>query len=146
MTGTGAGAVAGPTSFADIEVARSVFVRPALLLGESLPFAGPDVIFLATRLDGCLRVTGLYTSHNGMQLDLCGGTDLGALSVGRMLPYIAAGPSAGLQGEFGSDFAAALRGLFDVNAVQVHGQSNGETLDTPLWSGRVELALSWRLR
>jgi hypothetical protein len=149
MTGAGGGLVAGLTPFTVIEVARGLFLRPAVLLGESVPSAGPDVSLLASRFDGCWRVAGLYTSRNGMQLDLCGGADAGALVAGQTYPYIAFGPSLDLRGELGGDLAVALRGLFDVNAVQPHGEVNHEThetIDTPLWAGRVELALSWRLR
>ncbi|HZU85683.1 MAG TPA: hypothetical protein VE987_22305, partial [Polyangiaceae bacterium] len=143
MTGTGAGLMAGGTPFVVIEVTKGVFVRPALLFGRSLPSSGPDASLAATRLDACLRVAGLYTNRNGMQLDLCGGADVGVLlDAGPTAPYVAFGPSLDLRGELGGDLAAVLRGLFDVNAVQEHG----DLLDTPLWAGRVELAMSWRLR
>ncbi|MBV9946284.1 MAG: hypothetical protein JOZ69_05515, partial [Myxococcales bacterium] len=142
MTGTGGGLAAGLTPFMLVEAGKGFFIRPALLFGESLPSSGPDVTLAETRGDACLRVTGLYTSRNGMQLDLCAGADLGVLRTSRTVPYVAFGPSLDLRGELGGDLAVLLRGLFDVNAVQIHADS----LDTPLWAGRVELALSWRLR
>jgi hypothetical protein len=142
MSGTGGGLASGVTPFMLIEVDKGVFLRPALVFAQSLPSSGPDVSLVATRNDGCWRVTGLYTSRNGMQLDLCGGFDLGFVRATKTMPYLGIGPSLDLRGELGGNLAVLLRGLVDVNALQ--GQ--GDSLDNPLWAGRVELALSWRLR
>lgn len=147
MSGTGAGLIAGVTPFAVIETGRGLFIRPALVVGQALPSSGPDATLVVARFDGCLRVAGLYTSSNGMQLDLCGGTDAGALSAGHTSPYVGIGPSVDLRGELGGDLAVALRGLFDVNVVQVHETSaHSDPIDTSLVAGRVELAMSWRLQ
>jgi hypothetical protein len=138
MTGTG-GLMIGATPFVIIEVAKGLFIRPALALGESLPSAQPDMTLMATRLDGCLRVAGLYTAFHGIQLDLCGGVDVGVLDVaGQTSPYVAIGPSMDLRGELGGQLSVILRGLIDVNAVN-------DVSPEPL-AGRGELAMSWRLR
>lgn len=140
MTGTGGGLLVGATPFLLIEVAKGVFVRSAIALARSVPTSDPVTTWVATRWDGCLRVAGLYATLHGMQLDLCGGFDFGMLDTGRLLPYLAFGPSMDLRGELGGDLAVILRGLFGVNAV------HEDSLDTPLWAGRGELAMSWRLR
>jgi hypothetical protein len=142
MTGTGGGLLVGTTPFVVIEVAKGVFVRPALMFGKTLPSTEADVTLAATRFDGCLRIAGAYSTRHGMQVDFCGGADLGMLltSAGRTLPYLALGPSTDLRGELGGDLAVLLRGLFGINAVHEN------SLDTPLWAGRVELAMSWRIR
>jgi hypothetical protein len=141
MWGAGGGAVAGASPFLLIEVAKGVFVRPSIAIGETLPSAEPAITWAVTRADGCLRMAGLYTNLQGMQLDLCGGVDAGMVDVhGKALPYLAMGPSMDLRGELGGDLAVTLRGLFGVNAV------HEDSLDTPLWAGRGELALSWRLQ
>lgn len=140
MTGTGGGVLVGTTPFVLVEVARGVFIRPALAVGQSLPSGDTAVTWIATRVDACLRVAGLYTNLHGMQLDICGGTDAGVLVAGRALPYVSVGPSMDLRGELGGDLAVILRGLIGVNAI------HEDRLDTPLWAGRGELAMSWRLR
>ena len=141
MTGSGGGLLVGATPFLVIEVARGLFLRPAIALGGSLASASPAITLAATRLDACMRVAGLYTNLHGMQLDICGGSDVGALDAeGRLVPYVAFGPSMDLRGELGGDLAVVLRGLVNVNA------AHDDTLDTPLWAGRAELAMSWRLR
>jgi hypothetical protein len=141
MTGTG-GLLAGVTPFFVIEVGKGVFLRPALVLGEreSLPSSQTDMMLAATRLDGCLRVAGLYTKDHGIQLDMCGGVDAGVLNIsGQALhPYVAVGPSVDLRGELGGFLSVVLRGLGGVNAVQ--------TGPLDVFVGRGELALSWRLR
>jgi hypothetical protein len=140
MTGTGGGVMFGASPFLLVEVAKGVFVRPAIAVGQTLPSEEPVVTWAATRFDGCLRVAGLYTSLHGMQLDICGGADVGLLAAGHALPYVAFGPSLDLRGELGGDLAVILRGLIGVNAI------HEDSLDTPLWAGRGELAVSWRLR
>ena len=143
MTGTGGGVLLGASPFLLIEVSKGVFLRPALVFGESLPATDSVAVALAaTRLDACLRFTGLYTNLHGMQLDVCGGSDVGVLSQqgGGVLPYAAFGPSMDLQGELGGDLAVILRGLVSVNAVEE------DTIHMPSWAGRGELAFSWRLR
>ncbi len=141
MTGTG-GLLGGVTPFFVIETGKGVFLRPALVLGEGglLQSSQTNVMLAATRLDGCLRVAGLYTIYHGIQLDMCGGVDAGVLDIsGQTLhPYVAVGPSVDLRGELGGFLSVVLRGLVGVNAVQ--------TGPLDFFVGRGELALSWRLR
>jgi hypothetical protein len=140
-TGSGGDLVVGASPFVVVEVAKGVLLRPALAFGESLSSATPHLTLAMTRMDACMRFAGLYTNLHGMQLDICGGTDLGMLDAdGHVRSYLAFGPSIDLRGELGGDLAVVLRGLVNVNAV------HSELLDTPLWAGRGELAMSWRLR
>jgi hypothetical protein len=141
MTGTGGGAVWGVTPFVVAEVARGIWIRPALAAAESLSSAQPKIIWLAARIDGCVRATGQYTRRRGLALDLCGGVDLGVLSAAaQTLPYAAVGPSLDLRGELGSDLSALLRGLVGVNLL------HQDLVDTPPFAARIELAMSWRLK
>jgi hypothetical protein len=70
------------------------------------------------------------------------------LDGGQQLPFLAVGPSADLRGELGGSFAVALRGVFGINLMRptfvVYDPQAPEQV--PVWSGRVELALSWSLR
>jgi hypothetical protein len=143
MSGAGGGVLVGASPFLLFEVTKGVFLRPALAFGESLPATDTvSVVLAATRMDACLRFTGLYTNLHGMDLDLCAGGDLGALSQsgGEAVPYLAFGPSLDLQGELGGDLAVVLRGLGSINAL------HQDSIHTPQVSGRGELAFSWRLR
>ena len=140
MTGSGGGLVMGASPFALFEVSRGVFLRPSIAVGGTLPGQEPVVTWASSRFDGCLRVAGMYTNLHGMQLDFCGGADLGVIVGDRAFPYMAIGPSVDLRGELGGDLAVILRGLFGFNVI------HEDELDTPLLAGRGELALSWRLR
>jgi hypothetical protein len=114
----------------------------------------------AARFDTCLRLPGLYTRHRGIQLDTCGGADVGLIRFGAAplgaagvpvnvltLPFASVGPSLELRGELGGSLAVALRGVAGLNIVRPTFQDGtGSTVEAPLWSGRIELALSWRLQ
>jgi hypothetical protein len=133
MATSDTGVLIGATPFVVVEVAKGVFIRPAVALAGNV-LSGPATMWAAARLDGCFRVAGQYTSRRGIQLDLCAGMDAGALDdTARTRPYVAIGPSLDLRGELGGDFAVILRGLGEVSIWQ------------PGWAGRGELALSWRL-
>jgi hypothetical protein len=149
MTGAGAGAMAGFSPFVTLEVGNGLFLRPSLSLGEAITALNtPPVVralLVDARFDTCLRLPGLYTKNRGIQLDLCGGTDVGALrdaTDDRTLPYISVGPSFELRGELGSLLAATLRGVAGMN-VRTDADWQGYQ---PLWSGRVELAFSWKVK
>lgn len=149
MSGAGAGAMAGAAPYVIIETGRGVFLRPALFFGETLTaLNSPPIVhalFLAARVDTCLRLPGLYTQNRGIQLDLCGGADLGVLSDSSddiMLPFVSLGPSLDLRGELGSLLSASIRGVAGVN---VTSETSGAVYQ-PLWSGRLELAFSWKVK
>jgi len=104
-----------------------------------------DALWMAGRFDTCLRVPGLYTQNRGIQLDLCGGADFGWVDDSTdhdVLPFVSVGPSLDLRGELGSSLAAAIRGVTGINA------TSGTTgpVYQPLWSGRLELAFSWKVK
>lgn len=156
MTGAGGGAVAGPTIFAVIEAGNGIFLRPALAFGASLTSLPPSDVkssmWGAARMDACLRLPGLYTRRKGMQLDLCGGTDIGATSIESSsttttLPYWDIGPSIDLRGELASRLSAVLRVVAGVEVLREQFSDNsGLTETVPLVDGRIELALSWDIR
>lgn len=154
-TGTGGGALAGPLIFAVIESGRGIFLRPSVAFGASLTSLPPaDVnssMWGAGRLDACLRLPGLYTRHNGMQLDVCGGTDVGVTSVkaatATTMPYWAIGPSLDLRGELASRLSAVLRVVAGIEVLRESFQDLSQQTETaPLVTGRLELALSWDIR
>jgi hypothetical protein len=132
-------------------------LRLAISVGES-PGTVERSTWTATRLDGCLRLPGNYRSSQGLQLDLCAGSDVGfsriapATSadgphVAQTLPYVDFGPSADLRGEIGSRLTVSLRGALGLNLVRDGFLgSAGERVDPPLGSSRLELAFSWRLQ
>ena len=149
MSGAGAGAMAGASPYAIIEAGHGVFLRPALALGETITaLNSPPIehaVLVAGRFDACLRVPGLYTQDRGIQLDLCGGTDFGFLddsTDSEIVPLISVGPSLDLRGELGSSLSAAIRAVTGLN---VTSETRGP-VDQPLWSGRLELAFSWKVR
>jgi hypothetical protein len=155
MSGSGGGALAGPVLFGVIESGHGIFLRPSLAFGQTLTSIPPSNVRSATwgagRMDGCLRLPGLYTQHHGMQLDLCAGADVGMTHVqsttGTDLPYLAVGPSLDLRGELGGRLSAVLRGVvgFDVLGGS-YVDNNGATEQVPLATARLELAFSWDVR
>jgi hypothetical protein len=155
MTGTGGGALAGPTAFAVVEASHGIFLRPALAYGQSLnSVPGSDVrgaTWMTARFDGCLRVPGLYTRRHGMQLDLCGGTEVGFTSIAggpsTTLPYLDIGPSLDLRGELGSSLSAVVRLVTGINVLrESFVDQNGTTQQVPIATGRLEVAFSWDLQ
>jgi hypothetical protein len=149
LAGTGTGAMAGAAPYLIIEAGQGVFLRPSVAIGESLaPLNHPPIthaLLLAGRFDTCLRLPGLYTQNRGIQLDMCGGADIGFVNDTTdnvILPYVSLGPTLDLRGELGSMLSAAIRGGVGFNVTS-------ETTDgiyQPLVSGRLELALSWKVK
>jgi hypothetical protein len=164
MTGPGGMAMGGLSPFVVAEAGHGLFLRPSLVVGQSVGSLSPTVddraTIAATRFDTCLRMPGLYTQHRGMQLDACLGADLGFTAIGGAgkgnagapanaitIPYLSTGPSLELRGELGSALSATLRGLAGINVFREgFVDSMGSYVDMMGWSGRVELALSWGIR
>jgi hypothetical protein len=164
MGGTGAGAVAGPAIFAVMETGRGWFLRPQIAIGRTLQelAASGDVYgtWGATHFDACKRMPGNYLEQRGIQLDLCGGSDLGFLKFdeksdvpgpkpiasGRTLPFFAVGPSVGLRGELGSELSASIRGVVEVNLIRETFIDDPFRVEPALFVGRTEVTLSWALR
>jgi hypothetical protein len=155
MTGTGGSALAGPTVFAVVEASHGVFLRPALAYGQSLnTMPGSDTkgsTWMTARFDGCLRAPGLYTRRHGMQLDLCGGTEVGFTTISSdsttTLPYLDLGPSLDLRGELGSRLSAVLRLVAGINVLrESYVDQSGATQQVPIATGRLEVAFSWDLQ
>jgi len=155
MTGMGGGALAGPAAFTVIEAGHGLFLRPSVGYGESLTSLPPSDVkrstWAAARFDTCLRLPGLYTRHHGMQLDMCGGADVGYTTIeangGTTLPYLDLGPSFDLRGELGSNLSAVLRVVAGVNLLRgSFVDLSGTEERAPLAGGRLELAFSWDIR
>jgi hypothetical protein len=156
MAGGGSGSYAGVTPFLVDEIASGVFLRPSVLVGGSLA-TNVSSTFFGGRLDVCARLPGRYASRNGIQLDLCGGPDVGVsfVSAGTLpgnppsdkaLPYVNLGPSVDLHGEVGS-LAVLLRGVVGINIAQEgYADVTGKQVDVPALAGRLELDFSWGLR
>lgn len=166
LTGNGSNAVLGSTAYGVIEASRGFFVRPALLAGESVIPLGDsgnaNALLFAGRLDACLRVPGNHNQNRGLELALCGGADFGvtyfpsappgyagwgAPAEATVLPLLSMGPSLDLRGDLGSGWSLVLRGVAGVNVIRKgFSDMNGGRIE-PAWaSGRVELALAWRVR
>jgi hypothetical protein len=166
MGGTGAGMIAGPSLFAVAEAGRGWFLRPSIFVGRTLEELGVDVYatWVAARLDACGRIAGFYIEHHGIQLDVCGGLEIGfqhfdsassftsatGPADSHTQPFVALGPSVALRGELGSGLALLLRGVGDFNipttgTFSVDGTMNG-TVTPGYFVGRAELGLSWQLR
>ncbi len=170
MGGTGTGVLAGPQVFTVFEVGNGVFLRPTVAFGRTMESLKPtgDVYgtWGVTRFDTCIRVPGLYMDRRGMQLDLCGGADIGFLhfdhsgstssfadgtppqSAARTIPFLALGPTLGLRGELAGDLSVEIRGVGGLNVVResFYDPAFGARVDPPLFNARVELALAWRVR
>ncbi|MGH7294231.1 MAG: hypothetical protein ACRELB_04835, partial [Polyangiaceae bacterium] len=156
MTGTGGGALAGPSAFLVVEAGHGLFLRPSVAFGQSLTSLPPSDVssstWSAARFDTCLRLPGLYTKNHGMQLDLCGGADIGftrvqTAAMTTTLPYLDLGPSIDLRGELASRLSAVLRVVAGVNLVRTSFVDlSGASELPPLAEGRLELAFSWDLR
>jgi hypothetical protein len=141
--------MAGASPYAIFEAGRGVFLRPALFLGQSLTAINSppvlDAVWVAGRFDTCLRLPGLYKQDQGIQLDLCGGADFGVLDDNTddaLLPFVSVGPSLDLRGELGSSLSASIRGVTGINLTS---ETVGPVYQ-PLWSGRLELAFSWKVK
>jgi hypothetical protein len=155
-TGAGGGAVVGPSAFVVIEAGNGLFLRPALAFGKSLSSLPPSDVnattWTAARFDTCVRMPGLYTRHHGMQLDLCGGTDIGMTTVDSSgttatVPYWDIGPSLDLRGELGSRLSAVLRAVAGIDVLSESFRNNSDALvRVPIVDGRLELAFSWDVR
>jgi hypothetical protein len=166
MGGIGSGVLAGPTLFGIFEVGRGWFLRPGILVGRTLEgISAQDDVFatlVAARFDACGRIPGFYIEHHGIQLDVCGGGEVGfqlfdawSSASGSTAPppgtlaLLALGPSVSFRGELGSGLAVALRGVLDFNLLYAEtGVPTGDpfaVVQSP-FVGRGELGLSWQFR
>jgi hypothetical protein len=148
MGNAGRGAIGGVSPFAFIGVGSDVFLRPALaagVAGASSASGDGRATWVDGRFDVCFRVTGSYSARAGLQLDTCGGADIGGTwGGGNPLVFAAVGPSVDLRGDLGTNLAVDLRGVFGLNLA--HATQSWMDDEVPIWSGRTELAFSWRLQ
>jgi hypothetical protein len=156
LVGGAAGSYAGITPFLIDEITEGVFLRPSLAFGESLA-TNVSSTWAVARLDTCARLPGRYEGHNGLQLDLCGGPDIGFSFVdsgtlpgsppqAKTVPYVNLGPSVDLNGQVGR-LAVSLRGVLGINiAREGFVDVTGTQIESSLVSWRLELDFSWALR
>ncbi len=153
MAGGATGGYVGVTPFFIDEMGESVSIRPALVLGESLPNTVSSTI-AAARFDTCARVPGNYSHGAGIQLDLCGGADAGLFYVPsgtaagapastQIIPYVDLGPSVALRAEVGR-LAVMLRVGANLNVARDgFYDTSGNRNDMPFYTLRFELDFSW---
>lgn len=153
MAGGGSGGYIGLAPFLIDDVGQAVFLRPSAAVGVSMATNLPSTL-AAARLDTCMRLPGRYAVRGGLQLDLCGGADVGfsylssgttpgTPATGQTLPYVDLGPSADLRAEAGS-IAITLRGVAGVNVARPgFDDVTGEHIDMPILSWRLEVDFAW---
>ncbi len=144
MLGPAGRAFAGATPYAVLGASRGFFMRPSFAIGQGLPSPSSDekMTWATVRIDGCLRMHGLYPTNYGLKLDLCAGADAGLTyesgqvdaGTSATAPFVSLGPSVEMDGDLAGVLSLVLRGVAGVNIV-----SDG-------WSGRIEVAIAWRLR
>ncbi|HXX69305.1 MAG TPA: hypothetical protein VEK07_19125 [Polyangiaceae bacterium] len=155
LSGPGASGVVGLSVFLFDEIADNLYLRPSVAAGEA-PASNAGSTWAAGRLDACTRVPGNYRVDQGLQLDLCGGTDVGLTyfasgtqtgqpAQGRTLPYWDLGPSLALRGELGDRGGAVwLRAFGGINVLRPGFEDSQGTRQTPPpASFRLELGFSW---
>ena len=153
MSGGGAGGYLGVTPFLVVDVGQAVFLRPSIGIGQSVA-TNLSSTWAAGRLDTCMRLPGRYATRGGLQLDLCGGADVGVSFMdsgtlagsppqSQTLPYVDLGPSVDLRAEVGT-LAVTLRGVAGVNvAREAYDDVNGTRIEAPTLSWRLEVDFSW---
>ena len=154
LSGPGPSGILGGAVFLFDEVADNFYLRPSLAAGEA-PGAFARSTWATGRLDACTRVPGNYRVYQGLQLDLCGGADVGATyfasgtqpgepAQGKALPYLDLGPSIALRGELGDKSAVWLRAGGGINLARPgFDDSQGTRQTAPPASFRLELGFSW---
>ena len=161
LLGSSGPPIVGVNAFSIFEVGSGLFLRPTLGLGRSTGSFASGSIFAtwgAARFDACGRMPGNYLERKGIQIDVCGGADLGFLSfdspsqvvytatpttLPSAVPLFAPGTSIAMRGELGNQLAAELRGLVGMNVVREHYDND---IAPRLLYARLELGLSWRIR
>jgi hypothetical protein len=161
MGGTGTSVMMGPSIFSMIQLGEMTYVRPAISYGRAIRGidggADIDAWWGAGRFDFCVRVVGAYFDVRTLQLDMCGGAEIGFVHIEDPMSYESApashalstidvGPSIALNGAINSFLSLEIRGFGFVNL------SRDTYIDLPiyvhpgLFGGRGEVAISWKLQ
>lgn len=142
---------AGGSAFAMFEVSPSLFVRPAfyygtsttLIAGESTSERAPATQ-IGGRGDFCKRIPGNYIERRGLELDLCFGGDLAAVSSrANTIGRASVGPGAAFRGEIGENANLELRLVTGYNFVR---ESLIREERLPMIFAQAEVGVSWRWR
>ncbi len=134
------GGLGGLSPFVAFEIVRSVLLRPSFAFASSTVAASTgdghqmSLTYYGGRLDLCRRIPGNYMERRGIELDICGGGEMGSVmgsSYGSAGPSSDAlrahvGPSAALRGEIGAGIALELRGMTGVNLARAPLRLEGE--------------------
>lgn len=142
---------AGGSAFVAVEVAPTLFVRPAFYYGSSTTLiAGARASDRAPasqvggRGDFCKRIPGNYIERRGLELDLCIGSDLSAVSSrANTIGRASVGPAASFRGELGANANLELRLVSGYNFVR---ESLVREERLPMVFAQAELGVSWRFR
>jgi hypothetical protein len=161
MGGTGTSLMMGPSVFSMIQVGESTYVRPAISYGRTIRGIDDgtdiDASWGAGRFDFCVRVVGAYFDVRTLQLDMCGGAEIGFVHVedpmsvassaaSRTLPMIDLGPSVALNGAINSFLSLEIRGFGFVNLSRDTYTDPPIYVQPGLFGGRGEVAISWKLQ
>jgi hypothetical protein len=145
----------GVSPFLVANVGQDVFFRPSIALGKPVSTA-TSATWAAARVDTCARISGLYARGKGIELDVCGGADVGFSYVGSgsqagaplasiTQPYVDIGPSVALRSEIGR-LVISVRAAGSLNvAHQGFDDATGVPVDSSPVSLRIELDFSWRM-
>ncbi len=144
----GASSTAGVTPYVNVQLTRTIFLRPSLALGwatDKAPIGKTSARYktYGGRVDACRRVPGNYIDRRGIQLDLCAGADLVYVLTDTSLGTMRAsfGPAAVLRGELGAGIALELRGGLGANLTRA---PIGEEERAPLLVAAGEVGISTR--
>lgn len=115
---TKSGGVAGLAPFVTVEVASGWVLRPGLFFGRSTAEQEPARLsHVGARVDVCRRIPGNYIERRGLEVDVCGGIEGGAVTASgpgreaQTAGWMAMGPAANLRGQLGAGLALEIRGL-----------------------------------
>ncbi len=162
LGGMGTSAMVGPSIFTMIQANEMLFVRPAISYGRAVRGAdgATDVpaSWAAVRFDMCGRLVGAYLDSRALQLDICGGPEVGFVHVNvpvmfgglssfsTSVPTVDFGPSMALSGDLNSFLSLEVRGFGFANVDPQSISTGGITVHPAVFGGRVEVAFAWKIR
>lgn len=144
------GGFIGVSPFVTLGLGGRWMLRPSVAAGmATIPQQRSNGVHVALRGDLCHRVVGNYTDRRGIELDACGGGDVGYVEgIASDRTEFAAvrasvGPAMALRGQIGRDFGLEVRGMTGVNVVR--GAIRGDAI-APVFVALAEVGASVRFR